>query len=562
MALLLLAVAAPAGFVMAAEQRSPYVVVFKDQAVTREVADTQVYVVRLPADARRKQKSHREVDGARVSAHVAEIKARIRLRVGNVYSSSLGGFSADLTPGQVVALERDPAVAAVVRDEEFSIDDGLDAGVREAGGVRTTTSQHASVPAGIRRVGAQHNALARVDGRDSRVDADVAIIDTGVQRDHPDLNVVGGYNCTGPNRSKWDDVDGHGTHVAGIVGALDNRFGVVGVAPGVRLWSVKVLGPRGSGRMSWLLCGVDWVTSQRDKTNQRKPLFEVANLSISFAMGRDRGSCRDELTDGFHAALCRSIARGTVYVAAAGNESHNARRNRPAAYDEVITVSALADYDGRGGGQGYSGSCPYWTGDRDDAFTSFSNFGPDVDLIAPGRCVLSTYKRSRYAWLSGTSMATPHVTGAVAVYRAMYPRANPQQVRMALQAVGRTDWRVKTDPDRIHEKAVWMGTFRTMPDFAPSTGAGSGRVAAGGVLTLTVALARVGGFTDPVSVELVNVPDGFSATSVTSSDASATLRLKVNRAAAVGRYYLILRSASGDVEHASAVQVLVENPTN
>ena len=116
---------------------------------------------------------------------------------------------------------------------------------REAGGIRTTANPRGRVPAGIRRVGAQRNTLASVDGRDTRVNADVAIIDTGIERDHPDLNVAGGYNCTSRNRAKWDDVDGHGTHVAGIVGALDNHFGVVGVAPGVRLWSVKVLGPRG-----------------------------------------------------------------------------------------------------------------------------------------------------------------------------------------------------------------------------------------------------------------------------------------------------------------------------
>ncbi len=94
-------------------------------------------------------------------------------------------------------------------------------------------------------------------GNASRVNADVAIIDTGIERDHPDLNVVGGYNCTSRKRDKWDDNNGHGTHVAGIVGALDNRFGVTGVAPGARLWSVKVLDKNGRGYLSWLICGID-----------------------------------------------------------------------------------------------------------------------------------------------------------------------------------------------------------------------------------------------------------------------------------------------------------------
>ncbi|MEX2547272.1 MAG: S8 family peptidase, partial [Chloroflexota bacterium] len=461
----------------------------------------------------------------------------------------------DLTGAQLRALQADPAVAAIVPDEEVTLDEGPAAG-REAGGIRTTANPRSSVPAGVRRVGSQHNVLARVNGRDRRVNADVAIIDTGIERNHPDLNVVGGYNCTGPNRNKWDDVDGHGTHVAGIVGALDNRIGVVGVAPGARLWSVKVLGPRGSGRMSWLICGVDWVTAQRDKGRRDRPLIEVANMSISFDLRRN-SDCGDG-RDSFHQAVCRSVARGTVYVVAAGNEAHNARRNSPAAFDEVITVSAMADYDGRGGGLARANTCPYWTGDRDDAFTSFSNYGPDIDIIAPGRCILSTYPRKKYAWMSGTSMASPHVAGAVAVYRAMYPRATPTQVRMALQAVGKRDWRTNTDPDRVHEKAVWIGSFRTMPDFTTSAGAGSGRVAVGAELILSVAVKRIGGFTEPVSISLIDAPVGFSARTLSTTGTSATLDLFVAPNVSPGRYQLVVGSVSGDLERTSVVSITVE----
>ena len=559
LALLLLAVAAPAGFVLAGEQRRPYIVVFKDEAVTNTVAGTKVYLVNSAANRDRQAagKTRREVDGSRVRKHVAQIQGRIRIRVGNVYATALGGFSANLTGGQLRALQQDPAVAAIVPDEEIQLNQGTAAGP-EAAGIRTTANTGGGVPAGIRRVGAQRNTLARVDGRDTRVSADVAIIDTGIERDHPDLNVVGGYNCTGPNRQKWDDVDGHGTHVAGIVGALDNRFGVVGVAPGARLWSVKVLGPRGSGRMSWLVCGIDWVTSQRERGNSSRPLIEVANMSISYGGGRDR-DCGRLMGDAVHQAICRSVARGTVYVTAAGNESRNARLNRPATYDAVITVSAMADYDGRGGGRGASrDSCPYWSPERDDAFTTFSNFGADVDLIAPGRCVLSTYLRNRYAWMSGTSMASPHVAGAVAIYRAMYPRATPQQVRLALQAVGTRDWRTTTDPDREHEKAVWIGGFRTMPDFTTSAGAGSGSVEVGGQLSVTVGVTRVGGFTEPVSVDLAEPMNGISASPATTTGPSVTLQVKVAAHVAPGRYQLVVRSISGDIERTSVVSINVQ----
>jgi subtilisin family serine protease len=562
LSLLLLAVGAPAGFALAGESSRPYIVVFDSDAMSVATSATTsglVLQASAPTAASATTGERREVDGTRVRRHVAEIEARTQVRAGNVYTNAMGGFSAALTGAQLRALQNDASVAAIVPDEEISLD--VTAGApAEAGGIRTTTSPTERVPAGVRRIGAQRSTIAGFSGQDARVNADVAIIDTGIQRDHPDLNVVGGYNCTGRNRDNWDDVDGHGTHVAGIVGALDNRIGVTGVAPGARLWSVKVLGPHGSGRLSWLVCGIDWVTSQRERGNSARPLFEVANMSISFSLPRAKdGNCGAERHDAVHLAICRSVSRGTVYVVAAGNESHNARLNRPAAYDEVITVSALADYDGRGGGRASDrDNCPYWTGDRDDAFTSFSNWGPDVDLIAPGRCVLSTYKKSRYAWMSGTSMASPHVTGAVALYRSAYPRATPQQVRLALQAVATSDWRTASDPDSTHEKAVWVGGFRTMPDFRLSTSATAPRASSGSEVRIAVSVTRVGGFDDSVWLSLMNPPAGFHAASTTTTASSATLAIRVDSAVPGGRYMLTVRGVSGDVERVMTVAMDVD----
>jgi len=556
--LLLLAVAAPAGMVFAGEHNSSYIVVFKNDAVTQSVAESGSYFLKRVAPQAATSTTGRQVDGARVRKHVSEIRARIRVSVDNVFASALGGFSANLTYGQRRALERDPAVAAVVPDEDVTIDDGTSR-VREAGGIRTTAKPRSSVPAGIRRVGAQRNARARASGDGNRINADVAVIDTGIERDHPDLNVVGGYNCTSRNRDKWDDEDGHGTHVAGIIGAKDNSFGVVGVAPGVRLWSVRVLGPQGSGRISWLICGIDWVTSQRDKGSARAK-FEVANMSLSFGLSRRmNANCNDDRRDAVHQAICRSVKHGTTYVVAAGNESHNAKQNRPAAYDEVITVSAMADYDGRGGGLARTDTCPYWTPERDDGFATFSNYGGDIDLVAPGRCVLSTYPRKKYAWMSGTSMASPHVAGAAAVYKAIYPNAKPAQVRMALKAVGTRDWRTGTDPDQTHEKAVWIGKFRTMPDFAAASvvGTRASRVFAGSSVQVSLGLTRVGGFDDPITVALADAPDGFKVSPITTSSDEASLRIRIRDGVAPGSYRLTLVSSSSDVEHAVTVVVHV-----
>jgi subtilisin family serine protease len=110
-------------------------------------------------------------------------------------------------------------------------------------------------------------------------------------------------------------------------------------------------------------------------------------------------------------------------VVAAGNDSRDARSFRPAAYDNVITVSALADFDGRPGGEGQqSAICPFYSSDGDDTFADFSNFGADVDIIAPGKCTLSTHLGGRYAWMSGTSMATP-TCRAVVLYQVEHPEA-------------------------------------------------------------------------------------------------------------------------------------------
>jgi subtilisin family serine protease len=476
MTLLLLTLLSPAGWAFAGEVTAPYVVIFNSAAVSVPDDTIDAGAARTPsfrfvaAPAALRAATMQtpagkaisggktRVDASRVESAIRAVAGRNRVRVNDMYANAVGGFAANLNAAQLAAVSANPTVAAVIPDVAVSIDDGSVGS--EASIMRNVVRPAWQVPAGVRRIGARTNAVQSFTHRTQRVNADVAILDTGIDRRHPDLNVVGGYNCTSRNRNKWDDNNGHGTHVAGIVGALDNNIGVVGVAPGARLWSVKVLDHKGNGFVSWLVCGIDWVTAQRDRGRAR---MEVANMSISFSIGPSPNSTCANGEDVIHQAICRSVAKGTVYAVAAGNNSRNARRNRPAAYDEVITVSAMADYDGKGGGRGKpSDSCPSRY-EPDDSFTRFSNYGPDIDLIAPGRCVLSTYMGKRYAFMSGTSMATPHVAGAVALYRAMYPNAKPAQVKKALQASGKLDWRTKTDPDRDHERSVWVGDFRRPP---------------------------------------------------------------------------------------------------
>ncbi len=189
--------------------------------------------------------------------------------------------------------------------------------------------------------------------------------------------------------------------------ALDNSYGVVGVAPGARVWGVKILNDDGYGLLSWYVCGLDWILAQRDPSDSSRPLFEAVNMSVTKS-GRDDKNCGFTNNDPLHQAICRVVAGGITVVAAAANDSHNASRNIPASYNEVITVSALADTDGKSGGKGGNACYSWGSYDKDDTFANFSNYGKDVDIMAPGKCILSTISTSSgYATLSGTSMAAP-----------------------------------------------------------------------------------------------------------------------------------------------------------
>ncbi|WP_343035530.1 S8 family peptidase [Isoptericola sediminis] len=364
------------------------------------------------------------------SANTASVAAQhsraADVAVDHVYTSAIRGYSANMSATAAARLADDPRVLLVQPD-----------------GVVTTTAQ--TTPTGIDRVDAELSSTAAIDGTDTRVDVDVAVIDSGVDLDHPDINVYqpGAMNCS-TGRSA-NDGNGHGTHVAGTIGALDDSAGVVGVAPGARIWPVRVLNNAGSGQWSDVICGIDFVAANADQ-------IEVANMSLG-GTGTDN-TCGSN-TDAMHEAICNAVDAGVTFVVAAGNESDDSANHLPAAYDEVITVSALADFNGLPGG----GAAPTCRTDVDDTFAGFSNYGADVDLIAPGVCITSTWKGGGYDTISGTSMASPHVAGGAALYQATHPSASPAQVKSALQSAGTTDWNDVDDPDGTKEKLLNVAGF-------------------------------------------------------------------------------------------------------
>ena len=320
-------------------------------------------------------------------AVAAEHSRRFGAQVSHVYRSALKGYAATIPSNRVDALRRD-GVAFLSPDRDVHL-----------------LAQ--SLPTGVDRIEADASAARAGDGTGS-VNTPVAIIDTG-SGPHPDLNVVGGKNCS--SGKGYGDGNGHGTHVAGTVAAKDNGVGVVGVAPGAPLYSVRVLNNSGSGSWSSVICGIDWVTS-----NAASLGIKVANMSLG-GPGNDDGNCGNSNNDALHRAICGSVAKGVTYVVAAGNDGADFAGSVPAAYDEVLTVTATADFNGQPGG-GAAATC---RADVDDTAADFSNFtvsgSPDAahTIAAPGVCILSTWKGGGYNTISGTSMATPHVAGTTAL---------------------------------------------------------------------------------------------------------------------------------------------------
>ena len=403
-------------------------------------------------------------DSAAPNAVAAEHSRRYDAQVGHVYEHALKGYSARMSATAAARLTDDPRVLFVQPDGIVHATapkgdkPGKGKPTPEEPPVEPPAEEPVStqsLPTGINRAEADLSPTAAINAPGTGdfvpslpVAVDVAVIDTGVDLDHPDLNVytAGAKDCVS-RRGTADDGNGHGTHVAGTIGALDNTLGVVGMAPGARIWPVRVLNNQGSGTFSGIICGIDYVTANADS-------IEVANMSLG-GSGTDDGSCGELNGDGMHRAICGSVDAGITYVVAAGNDADDAARHVPAAYDEVITVSALADFNGLPGG-GAAATC---RSDVDDSFANFSNYGADVDLIAPGVCIASTWMRGGYNTISGTSMASPHVAGGAALYLVKNASASPAGVKSALQSAGSTDWDADDDPDRTQEPLLDVGGF-------------------------------------------------------------------------------------------------------
>jgi aqualysin 1 len=292
------------------------------------------------------------------------------------YQYAIEGYAARLPEGHLDEVRADGRVAYVEPDQ-------------------TMYAEAQTLPWGIDKIDADVSSTKAGNGSGAVSGVNAYVIDTGIYR-HTDLYRAKHVNFVGDGRNT--DCHGHGTHVAGTVAAKDNTSDVVGVAPGAPLTGVKVLGCNGSGATSGVIKGVDWVTA-----NARKPA--IANMSLG-------GGLSQALDD----AVRRSAAGGVFYSIAAGNDGADACLQSPAragagADNGIATVAATTSSDGE---------------------TSWSNYGPCVDVWAPGERILSTKKGGGTTTMSGTSMAAPHAGGGAALYLSKNTAASPTTVEGVL----------------------------------------------------------------------------------------------------------------------------------
>lgn len=225
----------------------------------------------------------------------------------------------------------------------------------------------------------------------------IAILDTGCDVSHPDLKerIIGGKNFTNDDSGNpyiYRDYNGHGTHVAGTIAAVENQKGVIGVAPESNLLIVKVLDANGSGQYDWIIKGIQYAIEHK---------VDIISMSLGGP---------DNVTE-LHEAIQKAVFNNILVVCAAGNEGDGRDTTEelayPGAYNEVISVGANT---------------------LEHQIAEFSNSNKEVDLVAPGEKILSTFLDGKYARLSGTSMAAPHVSGALALIKAISIQTNERML--------------------------------------------------------------------------------------------------------------------------------------
>jgi subtilisin len=402
-------------------------------------------------------------DGVNPASHAAMFLEDIGIdpeqqagRLKHIYPNLVGGYAVELTYEEAAKADRivlsDGDIVAFNRSFE------MEAAPIAPAGVGALTEQ--VEPLALQRMGMP--ATVAPSARPV-----VVVMDTGVDPEHPDLNVLPGFNAFEPGAS-MEDVVGHGTFVASLAAAVDDADGIRGSAPGADIVPIKIAGDIGTASSADMIAGLEYVAGLV-LSGQR-----VDAVNISFGGGNPQTECGTG-EDLWHEAICALINQFDVaVVVSAGNSSGPSENQSPANYPEVVTVSAFADYDGVAGALTDTPRVPCTAGSVDDGFAEFSSYGEVVDITAVGVCNIGASPTNwgtpqapyvPYGSGSGTSFSSPLVAGALARYRANCP---VEPVRVAVDQLLRYSALhggvVSDDPDGVAEPVLWLGDIPCVGD--------------------------------------------------------------------------------------------------
>jgi subtilisin family serine protease/subtilisin-like proprotein convertase family protein len=428
-------------------------------------------------------------------------------RVVRTFSRALRGFEMAGDAEAARAVAADPRVAYVAPNHRFRISE-----------TQTPTPSW---------------GLDRIDQRTAEADhsysypntagtVDAYVIDTGIRFTHNDFEGRARSGFDAVDGGAADDCNGHGTHVSGTIGGS-----TYGVAKAVNLIGVRVLNCDGEGTTAQVVAGIDWVTA-----DHAAGVPAVANMSV----GGDVDQAIDD-------AVAGSIADGITYAVAAGNDDVDACLGSPARAPAAITVGASGP---------------------DDERASFSDFGRCVDIFAPGVDIKSSYYSSDAATetLSGTSMATPHVTGVAALLLSAHPSFSPERVRAVL--VGTATKGVVTDAGPESPNVLlYVDNPPPTQDFSITVTPPTGAIDPGGSVTATVHTATTVGVAAPVQLSVSGLPADVTAAftpATVTSGGSSVLRITAAATAGLGRYPLKIAGTQAGVMHKIPFELSVSGP--
>lgn len=290
-------------------------------------------------------------------------------------------FSAYLSDETVDLLKANPSVLSIEENKEVFVDGTL----VDNKTIKSNNFNRELTDWGIQKVKADLSWSESTTGKGVKI----AVLDTGISKYHSDLNVKGGKSFI-PYVHSFDDDNGHGTHVTGIIGAQHNGFGVKGVAPDAEIYGLKVLRKDGTGELTFVLEAIEWSI----KNN-----IDIINMSLSF----------EGQSDILNTFISKAIDKGILFVASAGNDGGAVQT--PANHPSVIAVSSI---------------------NSQNRISDFSSRGKEINVTAPGEIIASTYINNTYAYMSGTSMAAPYVTGILSLYKEKYPTHSNNQIKSML----------------------------------------------------------------------------------------------------------------------------------